>query len=170
MSDQTRTKIIGLIVIVLLTTVGTVGAAAYNARSTQQIAASASQPNVVGSSPSSQTATTSSTPSTASSSSSATYKDGTYTANGSFYTPDGTEQIGVTLTLASNKITAVSIDSSSIYSGTSAEYTDRFSSGISSVVVGKNIADVQVYRISGASLTPMGFNNALSAIENEAKA
>ncbi|TAL14092.1 calcium-binding protein [Patescibacteria group bacterium] len=170
MSDQTKTKIIGLIVIVLVTTVGTAGAVAYNARSNQQIAASASQPNVVSTTSSSQTTTSATSPTPTTSSTANTYKDGTYTANGSFYTPDGTEQIGVKLTLASDKITAVSIDSSSIYSGTSVEYTNRFSDGISSAVVGKNIADVQVYRISGASLTPMGFNNALTTIENEAKA
>ena len=176
MSDQTRTKIVGLIVIVLLTTVGTVGAAAYNNRQNQEVALSANQPNVVGITSSSQPATTAtSTSSSAGStptapSGTSTYKDGSYTANGSFYTPDGTEQIGVTLTLKSDKITAVSIDASSIYSGTSSAYTSRFSDGISSAVVGKNIADAQVYRISGASLTPVGFDNALTSIENAAKA
>jgi hypothetical protein len=41
MSDQSRTKIIGLIVIVLLTSVGTVGAVAYNNRPLSQSTVSA---------------------------------------------------------------------------------------------------------------------------------
>jgi len=75
----------------------------------------------------------------------------------------------VSLTLSNDKITSVSIDSSNIYSGTSLEYTQRFSRGIKSAVVGKNIGSVQVGRISGASLTPMGFNNALDTIKTVAK-
>jgi hypothetical protein len=76
----------------------------------------------------------------------------------------------VTVTLASNKITTVSIDSSSITSGTSYEYTSLFADGINQAVDGQNINDVQVGRISGASLTPIGFNNALQTIKNDAQA
>lgn len=167
MSDQTRTKVIGLVVIVLLTTVGTVGAVAYNNRPLS------SQPTIASSTPSTTSGTGTSSTGTSTSSGttspSTTYKDGTYTANGSFYTPDGTEQIGVTVALASNKITNVSIDSSMIYSGTSVEYTSLFADGINQAVDGQNISNVQVGRISGASLTPIGFNNALETIKNDAQ-
>jgi uncharacterized protein with FMN-binding domain len=158
MTDQNRTKIIGLMVIVLLTVIGTAGAVAYNNRplaSQQSMASNTS----LGTSSTSLNAGTQST-----------YKDGTYTSNGSFYTPNGSEQIGVTITLASNKITNVSIDSSSISSNTSYEYTSLFKDGINQAVDGQNIKDVQVGRISGASLTPIGFNSALEIIKNEAQA
>ena len=167
MTQQSKTKIIGLIVIVLLTTAGTAGAVAYNNATTPTQASTSTDTAT-------STTTTTTTPSTSSSQSSAastsTYKDGTYTANGSFTTPDGTERIGVTITLVSSKITKVSIDDSSIFSRESVQYTERFINGINSVVVGKNISDVKVSRVSGASLTPVGFNNALTTIKNDAKA
>lgn len=171
MSDQNRTKIIGLVVIVLLSAVGTTGAVAYNNR---PIAQPSSFYIEGGSSRVSNAPTgiqpTNTTSSSASSSPAPTYKDGTYSANGTFYTPDGTEQIGVAITIANNNITNVSIDSSSIYSRTSAEYTSVFSDGINQVVDGRNVNDVRVSRISGASLTPMGFNNALEMIKHDAQA
>ncbi len=168
MTQQSKTKIIGLIVIVLLTTAGTAGAVAYNNATTPTQASTSTDTAT-------STTTTTTTPSTSSSSqsstaSTSTYKDGTYTANGSFTTPDGTERIGVTITLVSSKITKVSIDDSSIFSRESVQYTERFINGINSVVVGKNISDVKVSRVSGASLTPVGFNNALTTIKNDAKA
>jgi uncharacterized protein with FMN-binding domain len=166
MSDQSRTKIIGLIVIVLLTTVGTVSAVAYNNRPPSAHVVVANNTATASASAAPTTGTTSPG---APSSSSTTYKDGTYTANGTFYTPNGAEHIGVTLTLVSNNITTVSIDSSSITSGTSYEYTSLFTDGINQAVDGRNVNDVQVGRISGASLTPIGFNNALQ-IKNDARA
>jgi len=36
-------------------------------------------------------------------------------------------------------------------------------------VIGKNIADVQLSRVSGSSLTPEGFNNALATIKSQAQ-
>jgi uncharacterized protein with FMN-binding domain len=174
MTDQNRTKIIGLMVIVLLTVIGTAGAVAYNNRPLASQQSMASNTSLGTSSTSlnagTQSAGTTPTSNTTPTSPSSTYKDGTYTSNGSFYTPNGSEQIGVTITLASNKITNVSIDSSSISSNTSYEYTSLFKDGINQAVDGQNIKDVQVGRISGASLTPIGFNSALEIIKNEAQA
>jgi uncharacterized protein with FMN-binding domain len=159
----------GLIVIVLRTSVGTVGAVAYNNRPLSQSTVSATA-LPVGSATTSSSGTQTSSTSSSTTTATTNYKDGTYTATGSFYTPNGSEQIGVTVTLASNKITTVSIDSSSITSGTSYEYTSLFADGINQAVDGQNINDVQVGRISGASLTPIGFNNALQTIKNDAQA
>jgi uncharacterized protein with FMN-binding domain len=171
MSQQNKAKIIGLIVVVLLSTAATTGVVLVkNAGNVSGI----SLPNISSGSSTPVTATTAgsttSATTTGSSTSSTTYKDGTYTAQGSFDTPNGTEQIGVTIKLTSNNITSVSIDDSSIYSGTSFAYTERFINGVNSVVVGQNIDTVSVGRISGASLTPIGFNTALDAIKNQAKA
>jgi len=179
MSQQNRVKIIGLITIVLLSTAATTGVVVI--KNVHDASQQAYAPNVINTNPTvpsqSTNGQTPSTPAIDSSQSSSaspapafTYKDGNYSATGQFYTPDGTEQIGVTLTLSGDKITSVSIDDSAIYSGTSFEYTQRFIRGINSVVVGKNIDSVSVGRISGASLTPIGFNNALDTIKSEAKA
>jgi uncharacterized protein with FMN-binding domain len=160
MSQQNKTKIIGLIVVVLLSTAATTGVVLVK-----------NSPNSSASSNTTQSSMAASTygASQASSSTPSNYKDGTYTAQGSFDTPNGTEQIGVTIQLSSNSITSVSVDDSSIYSGTSFAYTERFISGLNSVVVGKNIDTVSVGRISGASLTPIGFNAALDTIKSQAK-
>lgn len=173
MSDTSRTKIIGLIVIVLVTTVGTAGTVAYNNRPPLSHVTVASNAALASTSMASTAGTASSdtsSPSSGTTSSSTMYKDGTYTANGSFYVPNGYEHIGVTLTLVHNTITTVSIDSSSITSGTSQEYTSIFADGINQTVDGRNINDVHVGRISGSSLTPIGFNNALQIIKNDARA
>lgn len=157
MSQQNKSRIIGLIAIVLISTAATTGTVLVKSAQDNQIA---SQPNILNSN-----GTT-----TSASSTSTTYKDGTYNAMGNFYTPDGGEQIGVTVTLVKGNISSVKVDDSSIYNGTSFAYTERFVNGISSVVVGQNIDNVNVGRISGASLTPMGFNNAIETIKANAKA
>ncbi len=161
MSQQNNTKIIGLIVVVLLSTAATTGAVLIKNGPSDSMSSNTAQSSATastyGSAPAANT-----TPSN--------YKDGTYTAQGGFDTPSGSEQIGVTIKLASNTITSVSVDDSSIYSGTSFAYTERFINGLSSVVVGQNIDSVNVGRISGASLTPIGFNAALDAIKSQAKA
>lgn len=160
MSQQNKAKIVGLIVIVLLSTAATTGVVLVkNGRNSDALSSTTTQTS----------ATASTYGNTTTSSTTSTYKDGTYTAQGSFDTPDGTEQIGVTIKLSGNNITSVSIDDSSIYSGTSFAYTERFINGINSVVVGKNIDTVNVGRISGASLTPIGFNAALDTIKGQAK-
>jgi uncharacterized protein with FMN-binding domain len=157
-SKQTKTQIIGLIVIVLLAISGTTGAVVYNNVSQQIVSTT-------------QTPTTDTTVATPTASLPVTsYKNGTYFANGSFNTPDGRTQIGVTLTIADDTITAVSIDGSGIDSRESVQYTQRFINGIDQLVIGKNVSSVSISRVSGASLTPVGFNAALETIKNDARA
>ena len=97
------------------------------------------------------------------------YKNGTYSATGSYMSPGGDDQIAVTLTLANDIITDVSVTPSA-GDGTSRRYQNRFVSGYKQYVVGKNIADVQLTSVSGSSLTPIGFNEALTQIKAQAKA
>lgn len=97
-----------------------------------------------------------------------TYADGTYTATGSYRTPESVEQITVTLTLASDIVTDVEVTGTPT-NRESVEYQGKFISGIDDVVVGKNIADLNVSKVSGSSLTSGGFNDALAKIEAEAK-
>ena len=49
------------------------------------------------------------------------------------------------------------------------EYQDDFVGGYKSQVVGKSIAEIQLGKVSGSSLTSRGFNEALDQIRNQAK-
>lgn len=111
----------------------------------------------------------SSTSTNSSVNSSTNFKDGTYTTNSSYDTPGGGASIGVTVTLSGNTITDVSLTQDAP-DREAAEFQSRFASGYKSLVVGKKITDVSLTRVAGSSLTPIGFNNALQTIENQAKA
>jgi uncharacterized protein with FMN-binding domain len=97
-----------------------------------------------------------------------TYKDGTYAANGDYQSPDGQESINVTLTLKDSTIRAVTVTGNGV-TPDSRRYQGKFIGGVQAAVVGKKINGLQLSRVSGASLTPMGFNDALSKIESQAK-
>ncbi|MFT4087270.1 MAG: FMN-binding protein [Gordonia sp. (in: high G+C Gram-positive bacteria)] len=97
------------------------------------------------------------------------YKDGKYSATGTYQSPGGQQQIGVTVELKDDKITTLSLDRSKT-KGTSAEFQGKFASGIDAQVIGKNIDDLDVHKVSGSSLTSGGFNDAIDQIKSEAKA
>ncbi len=100
--------------------------------------------------------------------SNATYKDGTYSAPGTYVSPGGTEQIKVTLTLAKNIITAMKVVTVKA-DPTAQGYEAMFESGISGASVGKNLNSLNIGVVSGSSLTSIGFNNALATIKADAK-
>lgn len=104
---------------------------------------------------------------TSSSAASSQYADGTYSANGSYSSPDGQEEIGVTVTVKNNLITAVSVTTVSA-NGEGERYQQLFESGISSVAVGQSLASLNVSAVAGASLTSAGFNTALESIRSQA--
>jgi uncharacterized protein with FMN-binding domain len=95
------------------------------------------------------------------------YQDGTYTASGSYQTPETVEQIEVTITLADDIVTAVEVTGDPQASETE-RYQSEFIGGIQDEVVGKNIDDLSVDRVAGSSLTSGGFNQALDVIKGEA--
>lgn len=97
------------------------------------------------------------------------YKDGTYTASGSYRTPQSTETVQVTLTVAGDTVTAAEF-SAEPETSQSAEYQSAFRSGYKSQVVGKKLSDIDLTRVSGSSLTPIGFNAAVDDIQDQAKA
>ena len=92
-----------------------------------------------------------------------------YTATGSYMSPGGEEQIKVTLTLANDIITNAAVTSLA-YDRTSQRYQGMFISGYKQYVIGKDISTVDLTYVSGSSLTPKGFDDALSQIESQAKA
>ena len=100
-------------------------------------------------------------------SSSSTYADGTYTAEGSYATPETVETIVVTVTLENDIITAVDVTGDP-QKPESEEYQGRFIGGIADVVVGQDIDQISVSRVAGSSLTSGGFNQAIDTIKSEA--
>lgn len=114
-------------------------------------------------------AAASATSATGSAGGSGEYKSGTYSATGHYVSPGGPQQIGVTVTLDNATITKVDLDRSHTR-GTSAEFQAKFAGGINSEVVGKNIDDLDVHKVSGSSLTSGGFNDAIAQIKSQARA
>lgn len=102
-------------------------------------------------------------------SSDSTYADGTYTAEGSYQTPESIEQISVTVTLEGDVITAVEVTGDP-QKAESKQYQSQFIGGIQDVVVGKDIDEISVSRVAGSSLTSGGFNKAIEEIKAEAAA
>jgi uncharacterized protein with FMN-binding domain len=115
------------------------------------------------------TTTAPSSASTAASSGSSTYKDGEYTASGQYQSPNGTESITVDLTIADDKVTAVTVTGTP--SGPDAtNYQSQFESNIASIVVGQDISTLSVSKVAGSSLTSAGFNAAVDSIKSQAAA
>ena len=99
---------------------------------------------------------------------STTYKNGTYTATGSYVSPGGQEEITIRITLEDNVITGTSANSGA-NSSEGKEFQSQFISGYKPEVVGKNIDSIELDHVSGSSLTSQGFNDALDQIKNQAQ-
>jgi hypothetical protein len=163
--DQPKTPnkaIIGIIVVVLLVAAATAVVIISSNSATKETTDTA-----VSSSPE---ASTSVSPS-ASASTAATngFKNGTYNATGSYQTPGGQESISVNVTLTDGIITDATVTQQG-KTGEAQEYQSKFVSGYKSQVVGKKISEVNLSRVAGSSLTPIGFNDAISDIEKQATA
>lgn len=96
------------------------------------------------------------------------YQDGTYSADGTYVSPNGTETVGVELTLAAGTVTAVNITQHPSNPNTR-KFQGEFASGIATQVVGKSIDELNVSKVAGSSLTSGGFNQALDKIKAEAQ-
>jgi uncharacterized protein with FMN-binding domain len=100
-------------------------------------------------------------------SSNVSYKDGSYTAPGTYVSPGGQENISVTLTLAKNIITRMKVITVKA-DPTATGYEGLFEGGIAAATVGKNINTLNIGVVAGSSLTSMGFNNALAKVKADA--
>ncbi len=110
----------------------------------------------------------SSAPSSATGSGSAAgYKDGTYSADGNYTSPNGTETVGVQLTLANGTVSAVEITQHPSNPNTR-KFQGEFAGGIADQVVGKSLDEIKVSKVAGSSLTSGGFNQAVEAIKTQA--
>ncbi len=149
-----------------LSLAGTVAGCAPSATEATPTAASGS------SSPEASAAAPSSSAPSGTSSSLATsgsaYQDGTYSADGTYVSPNGTETVGVELTLAAGNVTAVNITQHPSNPNTR-KFQGEFSSGIAAQIVGKSIDELNVSKVAGSSLTSGGFNMAVEKIKAEAQ-
>ncbi len=96
------------------------------------------------------------------------YKNGTYSVTGSYVSPGGNEDLPVTVTLNGDLISDVNVTvgatrKESVY------WQEKFIADYKILVVGKKINEVKLTKVSGSSLTPKGFMDALAKIETQAK-
>ena len=96
------------------------------------------------------------------------YKDGTYSAIGSYDSPGGLDRLGVSVTIANDVVTDSSL---TLMPGdhTSSRYQQAFAGGYKAQVIGKAVDSIHLDTVSGSSLTPIGFDQALAAIKSKAK-
>ncbi|MBF4633657.1 hypothetical protein ITJ38_04480 [Agreia pratensis] len=106
-------------------------------------------------------------PSTSAPAGSSAYKDGEYKAEGEYTSPGGKETVGVSLTLAGDKVTAVTVTPEST-NPNGKKYQGEFADGIAAEVVGKSLNDLKVSKVAGSSLTSGGFNDAVDKIKADA--
>jgi len=118
---------------------------------------------------STDTGTDSSTESTDSGAAAGDYTDGTYTADGSYQTPETVEKISVTLTIADGLVEDVEVTGDPQAPETE-RYQGEFIDGIADEVVGKSLDEIEVSRVAGSSLTSGGFNDAVESIKEQAAA
>ena len=105
-------------------------------------------------------------PSTAAGSTS--YKDGSYSADGNYTSPNGTETVGVTLTLAGGTVSDVQITQHPSNPNTR-KFQGEFAGGIKAQIAGKSLDEIKVSKVAGSSLTSGGFNQAVEKIKSDAK-
>lgn len=98
----------------------------------------------------------------------AEFEDGTYTATGSYISPAGEETIDVSITLEGGVITASEFTGNAT-NEKSVTYQGLFASGYEDQIIGKMVNEVALDKVSGSSLTPKGFNDALDQIRTQAQ-
>lgn len=96
------------------------------------------------------------------------YRDGTYTATGSYQSPAGTEVVDVSITLKGDVVTAATFKGNATNPG-SVNNQKKFSGGYTAAVVGKKLDSIALTVVNGSSLTPGGFMDALADIKTEAR-
>ncbi|MEI6533261.1 MAG: FMN-binding protein [Candidatus Roizmanbacteria bacterium] len=96
------------------------------------------------------------------------YKDGTYVVSGLYTAPSGPEDMSVSVILKSGKIESTDITPKAT-DKKSLRYQQVFSESYKSLVIGKSLDEVKLDAISGASLTTIGFNDAIDKIKVQAK-
>lgn len=97
------------------------------------------------------------------------YKDGTYSATGTYLSPGGRESVELTVTIEDGVITETALQAEGS-SMEAREHQQLFADHYKELVVGKKINGLSLSRVAGSSLTSNGFNDALDDIREDARA
>lgn len=89
--------------------------------------------------------------------------DGTYEAKGEYTSPAGKETIDVKLTIKGGLIESAEMTPNAVNPG-SVKFQGIFRENFKAQVVGKKISEIKLDKVSGSSLTPKGFNDAIQKI------
>jgi uncharacterized protein with FMN-binding domain len=95
------------------------------------------------------------------------FNDGTYEVTGGYQSPNGPETVVVSLSVVDGVVTQATVTPQATNS-TSTRYQGQFAGGIAEEVVGVPLAELDVTRVAGSSLTGRGFNEALEQIRAQA--
>lgn len=164
-SKDTTNKIVAAAAFVII--VGGVASYSFIGNQSTTPAATPTTQSTIPASPSSVAATT--IVSTPTSVTTATYKNGTYAAEGAYTSPGGAEHVDVNLTLANGVITDIQVTPKATIP-MSQRFQGLFADNYKQYVVGKKLDEVNLTKVAGSSLTPKGFADALAKIKAEAKA
>lgn len=96
------------------------------------------------------------------------FADGTYSAVGNYSSPAGGEEVVISLTLKDTLVTDSQFTGKATHP-TSKQWQNAFGSGYKEKIIGKSIKELSLTVISGSSLTPKGFMDALEKIQQQAK-
>lgn len=98
------------------------------------------------------------------------YKDGVFTADGSYDADDGDvhEDIDFALEIADGKVVSLELIGEAGHP-ISKHHQEDFMAAMPAQIIGKDIADLHVETISGASDTTTGFKKALADIQRQAQ-
>jgi hypothetical protein len=97
------------------------------------------------------------------------YKDGTYASDGMYVSPGGDEKINVSLVLKDDVVLDATVKVLATLPISKTMQTN-FAGGFKALVVGKKLSEVNLTKVSGSSLTPKGWNDAVAKIQVQAKA
>lgn len=95
--------------------------------------------------------------------SNASLKNGRYQAVGHYTSPGGPETILVDIQVENGTVTDADVESQATRA-VSKRYQREFVNNFKPMVIGKNIAELQLDKVAGSSLTPKGFNEAIQKI------
>lgn len=106
-------------------------------------------------------------PDTASSSTNShNYRDGNYSGKSNYRTPEGDYQMELAITIESDVITSSKVSFNEL--GAKSNYSKSFMASYEPEVLQKNIEEVSLSRVGGASLTTRAFNSAVESIKQQA--
>ena len=96
------------------------------------------------------------------------YEDGEYVETVFYYTPEGSDQMTVYITLKNNEVKDFDLEPIT-KSKTSKQYQKLFLEQIEDVVVGQRIDEIYINVVNGSSLLADAFQSAIWNIRDDAK-